>query len=245
VVVLAAGEGSRLGLSGPKALALVAGRSLLAHTLAALAAAGLPPAVVVYPPGHRDDAARSVAGLPVAGFVTGGGTRTQSVRAGLAAIPRSASLVVIHEAARPLMPPEVIRRTVDAVRTEHDTVAAAPSLPVSDILKRVDGNDTVLGTVGRGELVGIQTPQVVPRVPFERALAADDGTTDDLGLIEALVDAGELHGRVRVVLGSVFGRKVTYPDDLVMVEALAAGYAPVPATGSLAAYGASTVRDDS
>lgn len=226
-MVLAAGTGSRLGTSEPKALALVAGRSLLAHTLAGLAAAGLPPAVVVYPPGRRREVAASTAELPVDGFVPGGGTRTRSVIAGVGAIRPSATTVVIHEAARPLMPPEVIRRTVEAVRTDPDVVAAAPGMPVSNVLKRVHGEDTLAGTVARDGLVEVQTPQVLPRAAFERALATDRRTidgTDDLGLIEAMLESGELSGRVRMVAGSVLGWKVTFPDDLLVLRALAAGW---------------------
>lgn len=224
-MVLAAGSGSRLGASEPKALTLVAGRSLLAHTLAGLAAAGLPPAVVVYPPGCRDEVAASVAELPVEGFVPGGGTRTESVIAGVGATRPSATSVVIHEAARPMMPPEVIRRTVDAVRTDPNVVAAAPGRPVSNVLKRVHDGDTLAGTVARDGLVEVQTPQVLPRAAFERALGTEVGATDDtddLGLIEAMLESGELSGRVRMVVGSVFGWKVTFPDDLIVLRALAA-----------------------
>ncbi len=229
VVVVAAGAGTRLGSPGPKALVEVAGRSLLAHALAALAAAGLPAATVVYQAGHRPAFAAACAQLPVAGFVVGGESRTASVRAGIAALPASVRTVVIHDAARPLMPPEVIRTTLEAVLGGGDVVAAAPCLPVSDTLKRVSG-DTVVATIDRDGLVGVQTPQVFPRWVLQDALATADEATDDLALVEAQVAAGRLQGRVAVVLGSAWGRKVTFLSDLALVEALA--LARPPAGGS-------------
>jgi 2-C-methyl-D-erythritol 4-phosphate cytidylyltransferase len=220
VVVVAAGSGSRLGSGGPKALVEVAGRSLLAHALMGLAAAGLPPAVVVHTPGRHDEFAASVGELPVAAYVPGGASRTESVRLGVTALPASVEIVVIHDAARPLMPPQVIVGVVTAVLETSDVIAAAPGLPVSDTLKRIDG-DTVVGTLDRERLVGIQTPQVFPRWVLQQALASADDATDDLGLVEALLDAGRLQGRVVVVPGSAWGRKVTFPSDLALIEALA------------------------
>lgn len=220
VVVVAAGSGTRLGSPGPKALVEVAGGSLLAHALAALAAAGLPAATVVHTAGHAADFAAAIAEFPVAGLVAGGESRTASVRAGVAALPASVRTVVIHDAARPLMPPGVIRATVDAVLDRDDVVAAAPALPVSDTLKRVDG-DIVVATVDRDRLVGVQTPQVFPRWVLQDALVDADDATDDLGLVESQLAAGRLQGRVAVVPGSAWGRKVTFPSDLAVVEALA------------------------
>jgi 2-C-methyl-D-erythritol 4-phosphate cytidylyltransferase len=236
VVVVAAGSGSRLGSSGPKALVEVAGRSLLAHALAALAAAGLPAATVVHTAGHEAAFGAAVAELPVAGFVAGGESRTASVRAGVEALPASVRTVMIHDAARPLMPPGVIRATLDAVLDGDDVIAAAPALPVSDTLKRIDG-DTVVATVDRDRLVGVQTPQVFPRWVLQDALADADDATDDLGLVEELLAAGRLQGRVAVVPGSAWGRKVTFPSDLAVIEALALSRPPTvvqqtPPTGS-------------
>jgi 2-C-methyl-D-erythritol 4-phosphate cytidylyltransferase len=229
VVVVAAGSGIRLGSPGPKALMEVAGRSLLAHALAALAGAGLPAATVVHTAGLEADFAAAAAELPVSRFVAGGDSRTASVRAGVAALPASVRTVIVHDAARPLMPPEVIRATLDALLGSEDVVAAAPALPVSDTLKRVDG-DTVVATVDRDRLVGVQTPQVFPRWVLQDALAVADDATDDLGLVESLLSAGRLQGRVVVVPGSAWGRKVTFPSDLAVVEALALTRPPTVGT---------------
>lgn len=225
VVVVAAGSGLRLGSKGPKALVEVAGRPLLAHALAGLAAAGLPAAVVVHTPERRRAFAQAAGELPVAVFVPGGISRTASVRAGVAALPGSVDVVVIHDAARPLMPPAVIGEVVAAVLGSPDIVAAAPGLPVSDTLKRVE-EGTVVETLDRDRLVGIQTPQVFPRWVFQRALEVSGDATDDLGLVEALIATGELEGRVVVVPGSAWGHKVTFPTDLAVVEALAATRPP-------------------
>jgi 2-C-methyl-D-erythritol 4-phosphate cytidylyltransferase len=220
VVVVAAGSGSRLGSAAPKALVQMAGRSLLAHTLVGLRLAGLPPATVVYRPGHREAFVAATDGLTVADFVEGGSSRSESVRTGVAALPTTVDTVVVHDAARPLMPPGVIRATLDAVLDAPDVVAAAPALPVSDTLKRVDGQ-RVVATVDRSGLVGVQTPQTFPRWSLQAALQTADDATDDLGLVEELVAAGAITGRVVVVMGSAWGRKVTYPSDLAVVEALA------------------------
>jgi 2-C-methyl-D-erythritol 4-phosphate cytidylyltransferase len=234
VVLVAAGAGTRLGSDGPKALVEVAGRSLLAHALAGLAAAGLPPPVVVHTPERREAFAASAGDAAVAAWVPGGASRTDSVRAGVAALPDTIEVVVVHDAARPLTPPDVMRATVAAVR--GDVLAAAPAMAVADTLKRItslhagdgasDGAAALLGevvaTVDRSVLVGVQTPQVFPRRVLAAALATADEATDDLALVERLVAAGELTGRIVVVPGSVEGWKVTLPSDLALVAALAA-----------------------
>jgi 2-C-methyl-D-erythritol 4-phosphate cytidylyltransferase len=236
VVLVAAGAGTRLRSDGPKALVEVAGRSLLAHALAGLAAAGLPPPVVVHAPGQREAFAASAGDVHVAAWVPGGASRTDSVRAGLAALPDTVEVVAIHDAARPLTPPDVMRATVAAVR--DDVLAAAPGMAVADTLKRITSATTgdgasgdagtsallgeVVATVDRSTLVGVQTPQAFPRAVLAEALATADEATDDLALVERLVAAGELAGRVVVVPGSVWGWKVTRRSDLALVAALAA-----------------------
>jgi 2-C-methyl-D-erythritol 4-phosphate cytidylyltransferase len=237
VVLVAAGSGTRLGRSGPKALVEVAGRPLVAHALAGLASAGLPPAVVVHPDGERPQFVQAAGELPVGALVVGGDTRTASVRAGLAALADDVEVVVVHDAARPLMPAPVIRAAVDAVTGE--VVAAAPGLPVADTLKRT-ADDVVVATVDRSDLVGIQTPQVFRRGVLERALRLGDAT-DELALVERLVADGQVTGCVRVVPGSAWGCKVTYPSDLAIVEALA--QVPPPAADTTASEASGTDGD--
>jgi 2-C-methyl-D-erythritol 4-phosphate cytidylyltransferase len=223
VVVVAAGRGERLASGGPKALVELGGTSLLAHSLARLAAAGLPAPVVVHTPGEAAAFRASARPGSVAAWVPGGATRSDSVRAGVAALPTDVTVVAVHDAARALVPPDVVRRVVAAVR--GDVVAAAPALPVADTLKRVgaplvDAPVEVLGTVDRDGLAAVQTPQVFPRDVLERALATGDAATDELGLVERLVLAGTLAGRVVVVPGSARAMKVTFPDDLLVATAL-------------------------
>jgi 2-C-methyl-D-erythritol 4-phosphate cytidylyltransferase len=237
VVLVAAGSGSRLGRHGPKALVEVAGRPLVAHALAGLASAGLPPAVVVHPDGQRTRFAQAAGDLPVARFVVGGDSRTASVRAGVAALPEDVEVIAVHDAARPLMPAPVIRAAVVAVGGR--VVAAAPGLPVADTLKRTSA-DVVVATVDRTDLVGIQTPQVFQRSVLERALRLGEAT-DELALVERLLADGQVAGCVRVVPGSAWGRKVTYPSDLAIVEALS--HVPPPAAGAAPAEAATADGD--
>lgn len=228
VVVVAAGSGERLATPDPKALVQLAGRPLLAHTLAGLAAAGLPPPVVVHPPGQRERFALAAADHAILTLVPGGATRTASVAAGIAALPADVEVVAIHDAARPLTPPPVIGAAVAAVTGGADVLAAAPGVPVADTLKRTVGGE-VFGTVDRAGLVGVQTPQVFPRAVIDRVLDPTGPVaeaTDDLALVERLRDRGELEGRIMVVPGSVWARKVTYPSDLALLEVLAQHAAP-------------------
>jgi 2-C-methyl-D-erythritol 4-phosphate cytidylyltransferase len=219
-VVVAAGRGIRLGAGRPKALTRLADATLLEHALAGLRAAGVDRIVVVHPPDHAEAFAPLVG---EATLVPGGATRTDSVRAGVVALPAEVQLVAVHDAARALTPPEVTRAVLAAVA--GDVLAAAPGCPVADTLKRVvpaDGRHEVRATVARDDLVAVQTPQAFPREVLELALASGRSASDDLGLVEALLADGRLHGRVVVVPGSALGLKVTWPDDVVVAEALLA-----------------------
>lgn len=218
-VLVAAGSGTRLGTDRPKALVELAGRPLFAHALAGLVAGGLV-TVVVHPPGCRDDFVRASGDLPVAAYVDGGASRTDSVRRGLAALDADVEVVAIHDAARPLTPVGVIRRALQAVVDDPQVLASAPAQPVADTLKRTCGV-AVVGTVDRAGLVAVQTPQVFRRDVLEQALASGDDATDDLALVERLVAEGRAAGRVLVVAGSPWSHKVTFPADLAMVEAMA------------------------
>lgn len=218
-ILVAAGSGERFGAGVPKALVEAAGRPLVAHAAHRLLAAGASPLVVVGPPADLEAVSAALAGSDMAvEVVAGGATRADSVRAGLAALPGQAGVVAVHDAARAFAPVELIRRTVSAVA--GDVVAAAPGVPVGDTLKQVDG-DTVTGTVNRDTLVAVQTPQVF-RVEVLRAAHRDGGeATDDLALVEQLLQSGAATGRVVVVPGAAAATKVTWPHDLVLVTALA------------------------
>lgn len=212
-LLLAAGRGQRLGDRGPKALVEVAGRSLLEHALEGLRRAGLTEVVVVHPDGAGEAFAARAPGTTL---VVGGATRTESARAGLA-VATDADLVAVHDAARAFMPSATIVATLAAVT--GDVVAAAPACAVTDTLKRVEGAQ-VVGTIERGELVAVQTPQVFRREVLELALGRDGEASDDLALVERLIDAGEVSGRIVTVPGSSRGLKVTWPDDVRLAEVL-------------------------
>lgn len=210
---MAAGSGTRLGASAPKAFVGVDSRSVLRHALDGVFAAAPAQVVVVAPAGWEGDAEtelREAAGerADLGRVVTGGATRQQSVAAGLSALWGDIETVLVHDAARALTPPSQIDAVAEAVTAG---VGVIPTLPVVDTLKRVvDG--TVAAAVDRSELAAAQTPQGFPRAALEAAYAAarESGVeyTDDAALFAAT-------GRpVRHIDGSERAFKITTPADL-------------------------------
>jgi 2-C-methyl-D-erythritol 4-phosphate cytidylyltransferase len=218
-IVPAAGRGERLGPGAPKALRLLGGVPLLVHAVRNLAAARLVDLVVVAAPPDQVTAVRALLADHHTGatlhVVAGGPTRPESVRAALAALPDAVAVVLVHDAARPLAPVELIDAVASAVRAGADAVV--PGLPVTDTVKRVDG-DVVTETVDRSALRSVQTPQGFRRTVLEEAHLdlSDGGITDDAGLVER---AGY---PVIVVPGAEEAFKVTRPLDLVLAEAVLA-----------------------
>lgn len=214
-LVLAAGSGSRHGPS-PKQFETLLGVPMLRHALTRLLAhpriAGVQ--VVIGPHDHAAYAA-ATAGLALPPPLAGGATRQASARAGLEALaPLAPDAVLIHDAARPLIPAVVIDRVLDALAHAE---ASIPALPVTDTLKRGEAG-LVTATVAREKLFRVQTPQGF-RFPeilaAHRAATAD--LTDDAGLIEAE------GGRVALVEGDELLMKVTLPGDIARLEAMAGG----------------------
>ena len=138
--------------------------------------------------------------------VAGGATRSDSVRAGLAAVPSAATIVCVHDAARPLATPELFAAVIDAVRGGADAVV--PAVAVTDTIKVVDGDGAVVDTPDRATLVAVQTPQAFRADALRRAHAGGGDGTDDAALVE------RLGGRVVTVPGEPWNRKITDPDDL-------------------------------
>ncbi len=201
-VVVAAGRGERFG--APKQYEALGGRRVLDWALDA-AGARAEGVVLVVPP------ERAVDPEPAATVVVAGGaTRSGSVRAGLAAVPAEAEVVLVHDAARPLAPPEVFDAVLEAVAAGAD--GAVPGLPVSDTVKRVGPDGTVLETLDRSALVAVQTPQAFRADALRAAHAGGGDASDDAALVEA---AG---GRVVVVPGAPAATKVTAPGDLPALE---------------------------
>nr|WP_221522225.1 2-C-methyl-D-erythritol 4-phosphate cytidylyltransferase [Kitasatospora kifunensis] len=232
-VVPAAGRGERLGPGAPKALRELGGAPLLVHAVRALArsrAVGL--VVVAAPPqgvaevlGLLDSHGLDGKDIRV---VAGGATRQESVRLGLAAIPDATEIVLVHDAARPLVPVEVVDAVVAAVRAGAEAVV--PAVPLADTVKRVrpvpaGEPEPVLDTPDRASLRAVQTPQgfrrqvlveVHAKALAEEAEGGSPVVTDDAGLVE------HYGGQVVVVPGHEEAFKVTRPLDLVLAEAVLA-----------------------
>ena len=208
-IIVAAGAGERLGADKPKAFVHLAGRPMVAHAVDAFrAAASVDTIVVVVPAGLEDEARRALDATVIT--VTGGASRQESVSAGLDACGEEVRVVAVHDAARPLISPALIDRTVAALVPPWDAVA--PGVAIVDTLKLVDSRLTVLRTVDRTGVWAVQTPQVCTRATLERVHARvaspADAATDDLSLVER---AG---GRVRLIEGERSNFKITHADDL-------------------------------
>ena len=214
-VVVAAGRGERLGLDRPKAFAKLNDRPLLAESLERLERSDWIDSIVVAAPPDWEEPvillAEELGCGKVLSVVPGGETRAASVRAGLAEVPDDAAVVLVHDAARPVLAEEVIERLLTALNEGWDGVV--PALPIPDTVKRIEG-DEVVETVEREGLVGAQTPQAFLWPTFRDAAAGGGDETDCATLIEAR------GGRIKVVRGDRRLVKVTDHDDLAAVEAL-------------------------
>jgi 2-C-methyl-D-erythritol 4-phosphate cytidylyltransferase len=228
--------GVRLGPGAPKALRLLRGEPLLVHAVRRVAAAPSVGCIVVAAPVDAVDDVRDllthsivvaescVATEPVLCtprefaapqliVVAGGASRQASVAAALAAVPESFGIVLVHDAARALTPPELVEAVADAVRGGHGAVI--PVLPVVDTIKEVDNSGIVVGTVDRSVLRAVQTPQGFRRDVLTSAhAAAVDDHTDDAGMAE------KIGVPVHTVPGSAAALKITRPFDLAVAELL-------------------------
>lgn len=244
---MAAGRGTRLGADRPKALVPLgsgsAAEPLVTHALrGVLSCPDLSDVVVVAPPERMPelvaavDLAREDGSTegPFVGHdgravsvtvVPGGAERSDSVAAGLRALATGVGVVLVHDAARTLTPPEVFGRVVEAVRGGHPAVI--PALPVADTIKAVDAHDRVVDTPDRAGLRAVQTPQGFLRETLERAHAAAAGpATDDAALVEALGHS------VLVVAGDPRSLKITQAADLQRVGGWLGAPAPTAPAGA-------------
>ncbi len=217
-MLAAAGSGERLGADRPKAFARLGDRPLLAESLERLDGSDwIDEIVIAAPPGWEEPAillAEELGCGKVSSCVTGGATRTDSVRTALAEVPESAVVVLVHDAARPLVGDEVIERILAPLSEGWD--GAIPGLPLADTLKRVDA-ERVVETVDRSGLVAVQTPQAFAAPVLRKAFEGDVAAASDCS---SLVE--ERGGRVRVVEGDPRLLKVTTAGDLDVVAALLA-----------------------
>lgn len=201
VVVVAGGGGTRFG--GAKQYTELLGRRVLDWSVG-VAAATADGVVAVVPTADVDE---PVPGASV--VVAGGSSRAESVRAGLAAIPAAAAIVLVHDAARPAASPELFRRVIDAVRA--GAAGVAPAVAVTDSLRHRSG-----GAVDRDELVAVQTPQGFAADTLRSAHASGDEATDDATLVER---AG---ATIVLVEGEATNIKLTHPHDRAVLEAVLA-----------------------
>jgi 2-C-methyl-D-erythritol 4-phosphate cytidylyltransferase len=192
-IVVGGGSGRRFGT--PKQYELLGDMRVIDRSVA-VARAASDGVVVVVPP---EDADRE-------GAVAGGTTRSESVRAGLAVVPTDATIVCVHDAARPLASIELYQRAIAAVHAGAD--AAVPTIAVADTIKVV-ADGVVVSTPDRASLVAVQTPQVFRAGVLRAAHDTSADATDDAALVE------QLGGVVVVVDGEMTNRKITVPDDLV------------------------------
>ncbi|MEI5008174.1 2-C-methyl-D-erythritol 4-phosphate cytidylyltransferase [Streptomyces sp. PmtA] len=229
VVIPAAGRGVRLGPGAPKALRALNGTPMLIHAVRAMAASRAVSLVVVVAP---PDGAPEVKNLLDAHalpertdylVVPGGDTRQESVRLGLEALPETVGTVLVHDAARPLVPVDTVDAVIAAVL--DGAPAVVPALPLADTVKEVEPREKgtpepVVATPERARLRAVQTPQGFDRDTLVRAhetvAVSGEGATDDAGMVE------RLGVPVVVVPGHEEAFKVTRPLDLVLAEAVLA-----------------------
>ncbi len=211
-LLMAAGSGSRFGAPQPKQYSILAGRPVIRHAAEALLREGGVDALLpICAPDMMATVTAALEGLPCLVPVAGGATRQASVRAGLEALAGDPpSVVLVHDAARPVVPAGTVAALMAAL---EDHPGAIPAQPVSDTLKRGDGG-LILETVPRAGLFRAQTPQAFR---FELLLAAHRGAaaeaTDDAQLLEAAGMA------VVLVPGHESNVKITWPEDLARMEA--------------------------
>ena len=205
VIIPAGGSGVRLGSTLPKALVQIAGKTLVEHAVNRMAP--IASQIIVAAPLGFEDEFRKILGDEIT-IVTGGVTRTESVKAALTHIDASHDFVLIHDAARALAPTSLAMRVIDSLRSGEKAVV--PGVAVSDTIKRIDKDNYVTKTPTRSKLRAIQTPQGFKRKVLIAAHRSKDEMTDDAGLVE------ERGVSVKVITGEPEAFKITTPDDLAL-----------------------------
>ena len=204
-IVVAGGSGARFGKA--KQYEPIGGARMIDRSVSTAAAASHGVVVVV----PAADVAREVGLHAPHRVVAGGATRSESVRAGLAAVPAEATVVCVHDAARPLVTEVTFAAVVAAVAAGAD--GAIPGVAVADTIKVVDHTGIVLHTPDRASLMAVQTPQAFRVNVLRAAHGAGAEGTDDAALVESM------GGVVIVVPGDVGNRKITHADDLEWARA--------------------------
>ena len=203
LLIPAAGSGERFGAPIPKALVQLNGRTLIEHAVLNLGPIATQ-IIVAAPVGFEDDF-RKILGDAVT-VVTGGTTRTKSVKIALESIAPEIEFVLVHDAARPLASGELGKRVIDALAAGD--VAVIPALSVTDTIKEVDAANYVVSTPNRERLRAVQTPQGFARETLVKAHMQNIEATDDGALVEAM------RGKVKLIEGENRALKITNPEDL-------------------------------
>jgi len=218
-IIVSGGSGERFGRAGGKQFAPLAGRTVLAHTLAAFeTCTAIDGIVVVTHPDTVPECAELVAPfVKVSAIVAGGETRQDSVASGLAAVSPDVEFVVIHDGARPLVLPETIADVVEALRSSTDdgVIIGHPSF---DTVKRVDVSGRVIATEDRDSLWLVQTPQAFRAAALRAAYAMVAESTDSRHATDDAALVERAGGSVRVLLGPRDNLKITVPEDLAVAE---------------------------
>ena len=207
VIIPAGGSGERLGAKIPKALVQLAGKTLIEHAVANMAP--IANQIIVAAPAGFEEQFKDLLGSEVT-VVTGGLTRTLSVKKALALVEKENEYILVHDAARSLASTDLAMRVIDSLRAGEKAVI--PGMPVSDTIKRVDGDNYVTKTPTRSKLRSIQTPQGFTRKLLIKAHTSADDATDDAGLVE---DRGV---DVKVILGEERAMKITTMNDLAVAH---------------------------
>ena len=207
VIIPAGGSGERLGAKIPKALVQLAGKTLIEHAVSQMAPVANQ--IIVAAPAGYEEKFQQILGSEVT-VVTGGLTRTLSVKKALAHVDKNNEFILVHDAARALASTELALRVIDSLRAGEKAVI--PGVPVVDTIKRVDSDNYVTKTPTRSKLRAIQTPQGFLRKVLLKAHSSADDVTDDAGLVE---DRGV---DVKVILGEDRALKITTMNDLAIAH---------------------------
>jgi 2-C-methyl-D-erythritol 4-phosphate cytidylyltransferase/2-C-methyl-D-erythritol 2,4-cyclodiphosphate synthase len=203
LLIPAAGSGERFGASIPKALVQLNGRTLIEHAILNLGP--IATQIIVAAPAGYEDEFRKILGDAVT-VVTGGSTRTKSVKIALESIAEDIEFILVHDAARPLASGKLGQSIIEALA--NGEVAVIPALSVADTIKEVDAANYVVSTPNRERLRAVQTPQGFARETLIKAHMQNIEATDDGALVEAM------RGKVKLIAGESRALKITNPEDL-------------------------------
>ena len=202
-IIAAAGSGERFGATLPKALITLGNRTLIEHAVAALAP--VVSEIVICAPAGYEEQIQELVGNDIT-VVVGGATRSDSVRAGIAALSGNAKFVLVHDAARALATTELAQRVLTSL--EKGEVAVIPGLELIDTVKSVDASGHVTSTPDRASFRRVQTPQGFDLEVLKKAHATGTDATDDGALVEAIGH------KVLIIKGEERALKITTPTDL-------------------------------